>query len=101
MVATTDCIEESRPTVGKKVRGKTYWKEVDQSTDHKITRVCGELLTYLVFFPSQVSKPIMEKKRRARINKSLDQLKTLLESYYSTNVSKQTLTQQSQKSFNL
>lgn len=51
MVATTDCIEESRPTVGKKVRGKTYWKEVDQSTDHKITRVCGELLTYLVFFP--------------------------------------------------
>lgn len=39
MVATTDCIEESKPIVGKKVRGKTYWKEVDQSTDHKITRV--------------------------------------------------------------
>lgn len=29
----------------------------------------------------------MEKKRRARINKCLDQLKNLLESYYSTNVS--------------
>lgn len=41
MVATTDCIEESKPIVGKKVRGKAYWKEVDQSTDHKITRVWG------------------------------------------------------------
>lgn len=29
----------------------------------------------------------MEKKRRARINKCLDQLKSLLESYYSTSVS--------------
>lgn len=38
-------------------------------------------------FLSQVSKPIMEKKRRARINKCLDQLKSLLESYYSTSVS--------------
>lgn len=37
--------------------------------------------------PSQVSKPVMEKKRRARINKCLDQLKSLLESYYSTSVS--------------
>lgn len=45
MVATTDCIEESKPIVGKKVRGETYWKEADQSTDHKITRVRGELLT--------------------------------------------------------
>ena len=35
----------------------------------------------------KVSKPIMEKKRRARINRCLDQLKTLLESYYTTNVS--------------
>lgn len=44
----------------------------------------------------------MEKKRRARINKSLDQLKSLLESYYSTSVSMQTLIQQSfKKSFNL
>ena len=31
----------------------------------------------------------MEKKRRARINKCLDQLKSLLESYYSTSVSMQ------------
>lgn len=37
--------------------------------------------------PSQVSKPVMEKKRRARINKCLDQLKSLLESYYSPSVS--------------
>ncbi|CAG03200.1 unnamed protein product, partial [Tetraodon nigroviridis] len=35
----------------------------------------------------KVSKPLMEKKRRARINKCLDQLKSLLESYYSSSVS--------------
>nr|XP_043893521.1 hairy-related 3 [Solea senegalensis] len=39
----------------------------------------------------KVSKPLMEKKRRARINKCLDQLKTLLESYYSTNIRKRKL----------
>ncbi|XP_018544358.1 hairy-related 3 [Lates calcarifer] len=39
----------------------------------------------------KVSKPLMEKKRRARINKSLDQLKSLLESYYSSNIRKRKL----------
>lgn len=39
----------------------------------------------LSFF--KVSKPLMEKKRRARINKCLDQLKSLLENYYTSNVS--------------
>ncbi|CAL8278111.1 unnamed protein product [Boreogadus saida] len=39
----------------------------------------------------KVSKPIMEKKRRARINRCLDQLKTLLESYYTTNIRKRKL----------
>uniref|UniRef100_A0A3Q3G229 Hairy-related 3 n=1 Tax=Labrus bergylta TaxID=56723 RepID=A0A3Q3G229_9LABR len=38
-----------------------------------------------------VSKPVMEKKRRARINKCLDQLKTLLESYYSSSIRKRKL----------
>lgn len=38
-------------------------------------------------FVKQVSKPVMEKKRRARINKCLDQLKSLLENFYSSNVS--------------
>ncbi|CAL8319121.1 unnamed protein product [Merluccius merluccius] len=33
----------------------------------------------------------MEKKRRARINKCLDQLKTLLESYYTSNIRKRKL----------
>ncbi|XP_070695005.1 hairy-related 3 [Pempheris klunzingeri] len=56
MVATTDCVEKSKPTPGNKV-----------------------------------SKPLMEKKRRARINKCLDQLKTLLESYYSTSIRKRKL----------
>lgn len=34
----------------------------------------------------QISKPLMEKKRRARINVSLEQLKTLLEKHYSHQV---------------
>ncbi|XP_042347300.1 hairy-related 3 [Plectropomus leopardus] len=40
---------------------------------------------------NKVSKPLMEKKRRARINKCLDQLKSLLESYYSSNIRKRKL----------
>ncbi|XP_060914265.1 hairy-related 3 [Labrus mixtus] len=40
---------------------------------------------------NKVSKPVMEKKRRARINKCLDQLKTLLESYYSSSIRKRKL----------
>ncbi|XP_040049821.2 hairy-related 3 [Gasterosteus aculeatus] len=40
---------------------------------------------------NKVSKPLMEKKRRARINKCLDQLKALLESYYSTSIRKRKL----------
>ncbi|KAM8862603.1 hairy-related 3 [Spinachia spinachia] len=40
---------------------------------------------------NKVSKPLMEKKRRARINKCLDQLKSLLESYYSTSIRKRKL----------
>lgn len=34
----------------------------------------------------QISKPLMEKKRRARINVSLEQLKSLLEKHYSHQV---------------
>ncbi|XP_034732063.1 hairy-related 3 [Etheostoma cragini] len=56
MVATTDCVEKSKPIVG-----------------------------------NRVSKPLMEKKRRARINKCLDQLKSLLESYYSSSIRKRKL----------
>ncbi|KAM7404493.1 hypothetical protein PAMP_011837 [Pampus punctatissimus] len=56
MVATTDCVEKSKPITGNKV-----------------------------------SKPLMEKKRRARINKCLDQLKSLLESYYSSSIRKRKL----------
>ncbi|XP_019944559.2 hairy-related 3 [Paralichthys olivaceus] len=56
MVATTDCVEKSKPITGTKV-----------------------------------SKPLMEKKRRARINKCLDQLKSLLESFYSSNIRKRKL----------
>ncbi|XP_072304662.1 hairy-related 3 [Eucyclogobius newberryi] len=37
---------------------------------------------------NKVSKPLMEKKRRARINQSLDQLKSLLESHYSSTIRK-------------
>ncbi|XP_063065541.1 hairy-related 3 [Engraulis encrasicolus] len=44
-----------------------------------------------VFSGKKVSKPLMEKKRRARINKCLDQLKTLLESCYSNNIRKRKL----------
>ncbi|XP_047453321.1 hairy-related 3 [Mugil cephalus] len=56
MVATTDCVEKSKPVTGNKV-----------------------------------SKPLMEKKRRARINQCLDQLKSLLESYYSSSIRKRKL----------
>uniref|UniRef100_A0A096MI06 Hairy-related 3 n=1 Tax=Poecilia formosa TaxID=48698 RepID=A0A096MI06_POEFO len=38
-----------------------------------------------------VSKPLMEKKRRARINQCLDELKSLLESYYSSSIRKRKL----------
>lgn len=57
-----------------------------------MTRVLYGILTSPAFFLKKVSKPLMEKKRRARINKCLDQLKSLLESYYSTSVSMQALT---------
>ncbi|XP_048375487.1 transcription factor HES-3 [Sphaerodactylus townsendi] len=39
----------------------------------------------------KVSKPLMEKKRRARINVSLDQLKALLEKHYSHQIRKRKL----------
>ncbi|KAM8927136.1 transcription factor HES-3 [Pelodytes ibericus] len=39
----------------------------------------------------KVSKPLMEKKRRARINVSLEQLKSLLEKNYSQNIRKRKL----------
>ncbi|XP_012681473.1 hairy-related 3 [Clupea harengus] len=44
-----------------------------------------------VFSGKKVSKPLMEKKRRARINKCLDQLKTLLETCYSNSIRKRKL----------
>ncbi|XP_030078016.1 transcription factor HES-3 [Microcaecilia unicolor] len=40
---------------------------------------------------AMISKPLMEKKRRARINVSLEQLKTLLEKHYSQNIRKRKL----------
>uniref|UniRef100_A0A3Q3G087 Hairy-related 3 n=2 Tax=Kryptolebias marmoratus TaxID=37003 RepID=A0A3Q3G087_KRYMA len=40
---------------------------------------------------NKVSKPLMEKKRRARINQCLDELKCLLESYYSSSIRKRKL----------
>uniref|UniRef100_A0A668RU64 BHLH domain-containing protein n=1 Tax=Oreochromis aureus TaxID=47969 RepID=A0A668RU64_OREAU len=61
MVATTDCVEKVKPTAGNKVANTS------------------QLLRII-----EVSKPLMEKKRRARINQCLDQLKCLLESYYSS-----------------
>ncbi|XP_066547540.1 transcription factor HES-3-like [Amia ocellicauda] len=39
----------------------------------------------------KVSKPLMEKKRRARINECLEQLKALLENYYTNNIRKRKL----------
>ncbi|KAL1021310.1 hypothetical protein UPYG_G00011590 [Umbra pygmaea] len=39
----------------------------------------------------KVSKPLMEKKRRARINKCLDQLKSILENNYTSNIRKRKL----------
>lgn len=83
MVATTDCEEKSKPIAGHKVCRETSWKELDLTVFY--WRVLCAILI-LPAFSLQVSKPLMEKKRRARINKSLDQLKSLLESYYSSNV---------------
>ncbi|CAM2104591.1 unnamed protein product [Caretta caretta] len=40
---------------------------------------------------AQISKPLMEKKRRARINVSLEQLKALLEKHYSHHIRKRKL----------
>ncbi|CAJ1085528.1 taste receptor type 1 member 1-like [Xyrichtys novacula] len=49
------------------------------------------ILTWIIFATIQVSKPLMEKKRRARINKCLDQLKCLMENYYSSSIRKRKL----------
>ncbi|XP_066499315.1 hairy-related 3 [Hoplias malabaricus] len=49
------------------------------------------LIKSKVSIHKKVSKPLMEKKRRARINRSLDQLKTLLENLYSNNIRKRKL----------
>ncbi|KAF7209525.1 hes family bHLH transcription factor 3 [Nothobranchius furzeri] len=40
---------------------------------------------------NKVSKPLMEKKRRARINQCLDELKSLLETFYSSSIRKRKL----------
>ncbi|XP_073937606.1 transcription factor HES-3 isoform X1 [Castor canadensis] len=47
-----------------------------------------ELVAYI---PVCISKPLMEKKRRARINVSLEQLKSLLEKHYSHQIRKRKL----------
>ncbi|XP_032903888.1 transcription factor HES-3 [Amblyraja radiata] len=46
------------------------------------TQTCGH---------RKISKPLMEKKRRARINECLEQLKSLLEDHYSNNIRKRKL----------
>ncbi|XP_015233242.1 PREDICTED: transcription factor HES-3 [Cyprinodon variegatus] len=51
------------------------------------TSDCGEKAKH----GTKVSKPLMEKKRRARINQCLDELKSLLESYYSSSIRKRKL----------
>lgn len=99
MVASTDCAEKSKPVAGNKVCRVTNKEELDVITGHLKTTTtkwpksvwcCTHF--YPPFLSLQVSKPLMEKKRRARINKCLDQLKSLLESYYSTSVSMQAVT---------
>lgn len=49
-------------------------------------RARGRWLCPLTAARSQISKPLMEKKRRARINVSLEQLRSLLEKHYSHQV---------------
>lgn len=49
-------------------------------------RVRGLRPSCLTAAHPQISKPLMEKKRRARINVSLEQLKALLEKHYSHQV---------------
>ncbi|KAE8593226.1 hypothetical protein XENTR_v10019037 [Xenopus tropicalis] len=51
----------------------------------------GHSLLLSLLLSVQVSKPLMEKKRRARINVSLEQLKGLLEKNYSQNIRKRKL----------
>ena len=95
MVASTDCAEKSKPVVGNKVCRVTNNQELDVTIGHlKTTTKWPKFVWCSIHFTRpflslQVSKPLMEKKRRARINKCLDQLKSLLESYYSTSVSMQ------------
>ncbi|XP_069771667.1 transcription factor HES-3-like [Narcine bancroftii] len=48
-------------------------------------------LTTPAYSYRKISKPLMEKKRRARINECLEQLKTLLEERYSNNIRKRKL----------
>ena len=64
----------------------TPTRYVDESNDNDsvdiIITVCSAVgcdwLCYVCYFMLQSNKPLLEKKRRARINRSLDQLKTLL-----------------------
>lgn len=48
------------------------------SAPHPPAACCGFLTLLSLSLPKQSSKPIMEKRRRARINESLGQLKTLI-----------------------
>ena len=88
MVATTDCMEKSKPTGNKVCRDINNWAKLAKIINEYYYN-WGNLMYEIPSWPAslQVSKPLMEKKRRARINQCLDELKTLLESYYSSCVS--------------
>lgn len=89
MVAKTDCAEKSKPIAGNKVCGITSTGTGFNCRKLNTRKLLNCVMCNVNYarFLLQVSKPLMEKKRRARINKCLDQLKSLLESYYSTSVS--------------
>lgn len=89
MVATTDCAEKPKPMAGTRVCRLTYSENQDLGVENLQIYKCVFYAKLILPSSLQVSKPLMEKKRRARINRSLDQLKSLLESYYSSNVSMQ------------
>nr|XP_055024793.1 hairy-related 3 [Misgurnus anguillicaudatus] len=72
-------------------RANSFTPQAHQAFYRKMAAKSESVVTAKVQPVKKVSKPLMEKKRRARINKCLNQLKILLETVYSNNIRKRKL----------
>ncbi|CAH2319706.1 transcription factor HES-3 [Pelobates cultripes] len=78
-------------TLQNSVQGVPLFKSAEYQNGEDRLQRCNLGTPAEIFSVKKVSKPLMEKKRRARINVSLEQLKTLLENNFSQNIRKRKL----------